>query len=386
MVQRVNLGSWWREIAFARWTTCLALSAFVVAVLLAGCETLAAPDQVSFSEIDGPGASATEIENSAQRPRLKSEDGPWGALSGLAGDPSDSNVLFAVPDKTFPNQVYRIELSLDEGSLIGSVTREITIKGQRNNLDPEGVAIDTSIAASDCPGFWIASEGNAKFDLENYRQNLLAQVDCTGQVLQEIALPTTVDSPHGGLVSRQGFEGVAVSSDGEFLLALIKTRYPTDGEGSGGMLYTRIARFSLETRQWDFFLYPLKPEDPDIIDVGLSSILNAGADCYLVMERDKLFEGEKKVKRVYGFKLDGVQPVDEKFLVRVDADLSPKTLSKTLLVGVEGDYLPTEIAEGLALAADGALWAAVDTDSQSVQHAIIRHGNLSDIAGGSPCS
>lgn len=379
-------GSRWRERVFARWTTSLALSAFVVVVLLAGCETLAAPDQINSFEKIGSEASATEITSSPQRPLLRGEDGPWGALSGLAGDPSDSNVLFAVPDKLFANQVYRIELSTDKESPIGKVTSEIILSGQKKKLDPEGLAVDTSIAVPACPGFWIASEGNAKFGSEKYRQNLLVQVDCAGQVVQEVALPPSVDSPSGGLISEQGFEGVTVSSDGKFLLAVIKTPYTSDDEGSGGTLYTRIARYGLETGRWDFFLYPLKPKNPGILDVGLSGILNAGADCYLVVERDEVSDSDRKIKRLYKFQLDGVQPIDETLLLGPDTDLSHKTISKTLLVGVGGDYLPSEKVEGLALAADGVLWAAVDTDAQNAQSAIIRHGNLSEIAGGSSCS
>ena len=365
----------------------LALSTLVVFVFLTGCETLAAPDQINSFEKIGSEASATEIKGSPQRPLLRGGDGPWGALSGLAGDPSDSNVLFAVPDNSFPNQVYRIELGLEGESLIGRVTSEIILSGQNKKLDPEGLAVDTSIAVPACPGFWIASEGNAKFGSEKYRQNLLVQVDCTGQVLQEVALPPSVDSPNGGLISRQGFEGVAVSSDGKLLIAVIKTQYPSDDEGSGGTLYTRIARYSLETGRWDFFLYPLKPKNPGIVDVGLSGILNAGADCYLVVEREKMSDGDrKKIKRVYKFKLDGTQPIDETFLLVPDTDLRHKTISKTLLVGVVGDYLLSENVEGLALAADGVLWAAVDKNAQNVSRAIIRHGYLSDMAGGSSCS
>ena len=176
-------------------------------------------------------------------------------MSGLAGDPTDSNVLFAVPDNEFPNQVYRIELISDGEVVTGKITREAIVQGQSKKLDPEGLAADTSIDASSCPGFWVASEGNAKFGSPKYRPNLLVQLDCKGQVLQEIPLPPLVDSPTGGLISRQGFEGVAVSSDGKFLLAAIKSQYADEDPGNDGTFYTRIARYNLETGQWDFFLY-----------------------------------------------------------------------------------------------------------------------------------
>ncbi len=364
----------------------LALGTLVVLVFLTGCATLAAPDQTNTPQKIVSASSAPHIDGSLPRPLLRSGDEPWGALSGLAGDPSDSNLLFAVPDNSFANQVYRIELSLEGESLIGKVDVEITLKGQRNALDPEGLVVDTSIDKPDCAGFWIASEGNAKFGSKRYRQNLLVQVDCTGQVLQEIALPPNVDSPTGGLISVQGFEGVSVSSDGNFLLAVIKTQYLADVERSGGTFYTRIARYSLETGQWDFFLYSLKPEKGGNIDVGLSDILNVGADCYLVIEQEKMPDGGGRIQRVYKFSLDGTQPTDETFLVSPDIELTNKTVSKTLLVDLGGDYLPTENVEGLAIAADGALWAAVDTKTRDAQQAIIRHRKLTTIAGGSFCS
>ena len=90
----------------------------------------------------------------------------------MAGDPSDSNILFAVPDNLFPNQVYRIELGLEGESHIGNVRVEITVKGQRDTLDPEGLTGDQKVDMLTPPGVqgvtfsrtaYIAL--NAKFDV-----------------------------------------------------------------------------------------------------------------------------------------------------------------------------------------------------------------------------
>ena len=332
--------------------------------------------------------SSSEIKDSLEKPPLVGSIGSWGGLSGLAGHLTDSNVLFAVPDNAFPNQIYRIELTSDGEVMTGKITREAFVQGQSGSLDPEGLAVDTSIDASSCAGFWVASEGNAKFGSPKYRPNLLVQLDCNGQVLQEISLPPIVDSPTGGLISRQGIEGVAVSSDGRFLLATIKSQYTLEDEGNGGTLYTRIARHSLETGQWDFFLYPITATHFGSRDQGgLADIMNAGDDCYLALEREKLSD-EYKLKRVrvYKFRLDGTQAVAEDFVVTPNADLSGKTISKTLLTGVVGDYHPTDNVEAITLTADGALWSIIDNDAQEMQSPIIRHGNLSEIAGWSSCS
>ena len=332
--------------------------------------------------------SSSETKDSPQKPLLSGSIGPWGALSGLAGDLTDSNVLLAVPDKEFPNQVYRIELISDGEVVTGKITRETFVQGQSKMLDPEGLAADTSIDASSCAGFWVASEGNAKFGSTKYRPNLLVQLDCHGQVLQEIPLPPIVDSPAGGMISKQGFEGVAVSSDGRFLLAAIKSQYTDEGKGNGGTLYTRIARYNLETGQWNFFLYPIAAahfadQDPG----GLADIMNAGDDCYLALERESLSD-EFKLRwvRLYKFELDGTQAVAEDFVVTPNTDLSGKVISKTLLTGVVGDYHPKDNAEAITLAADGGLWCIIDDDAKELRRPVIGHGILSEIAGGSSCS
>jgi len=360
-----------------RWTTLLVVGISLLFSLLAGCEAATPTGQINPFQRVG-----------VARPPLVGSIGPWGALSGLAGDLTDGNVLFAVPDNEFPNQVYRIELTSDGEVMTGNITREAIVQGQGKKLDPEGLAADTSIDASSCAGFWVASEGNAKFGSPKYRANLLVQLDCNGQVLQEIPLPPVVDSPTGGFISRQGIEGVAVSSDGRFLLAAIKSQYADEDQGNGGTLYTRIARYNLETGQWDFFLYPITAANIDSRDQGgLADIMNAGDDCYLALEREKLSDGYKlKRVRLYKFTLDGTQAVAEDFVVTPNADLSGKTISKILLTGVVGDYHPTDNVEAITLTADGALWSIIDNDAEEMQSPIIRHGNLSEIAGGSSCS
>ena len=329
----------------------------------------------------------SEIKDSRQKPLLRGSVGPWGALSGLAGDLTDSDVLFAVPDNAFSNQVYRIELTSDGEVMTGKITRGAVVRGQSKKLDPEGLTPDTSIDAPSCAGFWVASEGNARFVSPKYRPNLLVQLDCHGQVLQEVSLPPIVDSPTGGLISQQGFEGVAVSSDGRFLLAAIKSQYADEDEANSGSLYTRIARYNLENGQWDFFLYPLPVNRFDNREPGgLADIVNAGDDCFLALEREVLSD-EFKLRRVrlYKFKLDDTQAVAEDFVVTPKTDLSGKTISKTLLTGVVGDYHPTDNVEAITLTADGGLWSIIDDDAQELRRPVIRHGNLRSMAGGSSC-
>ena len=119
----------------------------------------------------------------------------------------------------------------------------------------------------------------------------------------------------------------------------------------------------------------------------MADIMNAGDDCYLALEREKLSDKYKlKRVRIYKFKLDGTQAVAGDFVVTPNADLSGKTISKTLLTGVVGDYHPTDNVEAITLTADGALWSSIDNDAQEMQSPIIRHGYLLEIAGGSSCS
>ncbi|MGD9694762.1 MAG: esterase-like activity of phytase family protein [Thermoleophilia bacterium] len=304
-------------------------------------------------------------------PQVRSK-APWAALSGLAADLRDSRVLWSVPDNALPSALYRIEL---RGASATLTQTPITIDGERARLDLEGIAVDTSRAAPRTrPGFWLAHEGNAAFGADGYSANALVQVDARGRVLGEVPLPAAIDSPTGGVIRSNGFEGVAVSDDGRYLLAAIQRDYAKDAT-IDGVRYTRIARYDLARGTWDFFLYPLESTDVEDDWIGLSEITSLGGDRYAVIERDKLAGGAARIKRVYSFSLRGVTPTDGAPIAE-GADLAGKVLRKSLLRDALAQSAPFEKLEGFAVARDGRLWAAIDNDGGLHESRLFTLGRL----------
>ncbi len=291
----------------------------------------------------------------------------WGALSGLVADPVDPLALYAVPDDAYASRVIRIRISPEGVPLEAAITADITQAGRQAYYDLEGIAHDTSAQAPAEPGFWLASEGNGRFDHDDYLPNMLVQVDRQGRVLQEVRLPDEVDSPLGGLISKYGFEGITVSSDGRYILAAIQGAFRDDSDAQGR--FTRIARYELAQRAWEFFLYPLDVGRKSGTFVGLSELINLGGDRYAVIERDNEEGKRARVKRIYTFRLDGVAPFEG--LVKKRSDLIGRIIAKTLLADTRplGDFPKIE---GLALAADGALWAGPDNDGRAEGQPFVR--------------
>jgi hypothetical protein len=299
-----------------------------------------------------------------------------------------------VPDDALPSSVYRIQvLPTGQGYIRDLV--DVTLDGEQAAYDLEGIANDTSVLAplppaegeeppadgeepsvTTEPGWWLAQEGNAAFGEEEYRPNLLIQIDATGAVLQEIPLPAEVDSPEGGLIRSNGFEGVAVSDDGTRVVAAIQRQFADDQE-NGGVWYARVAVYDLETAAWEFYLYPLDPTDVEEDWIGLSEITNIGDGQYAVIERDKQVGGLAHTKKIYTFSLDGVEPFDG--VVAADADLGGSVIEKTELTDVLEEFMPFEKVEGLALSTDGDLWALLDNDGGGLITVMVDLGALSGL-------
>lgn len=302
---------------------------------------------------------------SVQQPRLYSPNvmQSWAAISGLACQ--DSHRLVGVPDNAMPTAVYRIMLGNPYAMV--SILTPVTIRGEQTHYDGEGIAMDTSILAQSHPGWWIASEGNAKYGNDNYQPNLLVQVKRNGEVLREVGLPAEIDSPDGGLIRKNGFEGVAVSEDGRHLVVPIQRQF--DGEDP---VYTRIARFDLTTLEpvpgdelrctgdWEFFLYPLDPEGPTGGWIGLSELLSIGPREYAVIERDKGVGAGSLLKKIFTFSLDGL----------ADGEM----VTKTEWLDILGNFNPYEKVEGLAISSESGLWISLDNDGGEVESRLVNLG------------
>lgn len=117
-----------------------------------------------------------------------------------------------------------------------------------------------------------------------------------------IPLPLAIDGPGAGRLTSNGFEGVAVSPDGRYVLAAIQRAFAGEPK-IGGVSHTLIARYDLVSGAWDFFLYPL--DVPTVGNPGLSEITALADGTYLVIERDGEVGAAVEQKKVYRFSLGG---------------------------------------------------------------------------------
>jgi DNA-binding beta-propeller fold protein YncE len=343
---------------------------------------LALPQKNLFLTSDESSGTITIFEGMSGRytapsnhPVIMSDNGvSWSAISGLAADAKRSDVLYAVPDVAMEPYIYKLELQGGTAKLKHYAA--VKENGKLANLDMEGIVRDTSIAAGKQPGFWLASEGNAKFNDKAYMPNQLAQVNAAGQILRKIALPKAVDSSTGGAIRNNGFEGVTVSSSGRYLLAAIQRDYAAD-KPVNGVKYSRIARYDLKTGAWDFFLYPL--EKTAVADdwIGLSEIVNLGKDKYAVVERDKQVGGAAQLKAVYTFTLSGLKPFNA--VTKADSKLAGLVIKKKKVLELKDTIAPFEKLEGLTVTPNGQVWTAVDNDGGLHASSLNAVAKLTDI-------
>ena len=240
------------------------------------------------------------------RPRIRSASvrEPWGALSGLAAASSHRDLLYAVPDNALPSSIFEIETGKPEAPIRELVP--VSKDGVQQRYDLEGITLDTSIRRPRRrAGYWLASEGDGSTS-----RNILVQVDASGEVRREVFLPPEVDLPSAtDLMTANGFEGVAVSGGGRYLVVAVQRPYRNQA-AVDGVVYTRIARYDLLNETWDAFFYPLEnfPGTIGLSEVALVGRTRSGADLYAVIERDNQLAFNANLKRIYTFTLEGSRP------------------------------------------------------------------------------
>lgn len=314
------------------------------------------------------GVTLYDIANQSQSfPHIQSVDRadgtpiPWGAISGITGDLSNSNAAYSIEDGFFGfNRILEFDLSTTPITL----SREIQITDPNALIDDLPIASTQSsgdvfdgedrdelrnadgtinldfegIAQVNGGGFWLAAEGDGTvgsplFDPIDSR-NRIFQTDANGVIVDIISLPNDVD-----LIQRdEGFSGIA--QIGNRLVVPFEAQWNNE-------VNVRLGIYDLGTDTWSFVFYPLE----NIISqnggtIGLYGAAAIDDDNILILERDDQGGPDAALKRLYRVNLAGVN----------DGDIITKTLERDLIPSGDlddpgGQVLP--FYEGVTINADG---------------------------------
>jgi Esterase-like activity of phytase len=275
---------------------------------------------------------------------------PWVAMSGLSGDPWDSDTVWAVSDSVL-GQAYLYELDVSDHP--ARILRRIPVGGvdvadqALGDYDLEGVF------ARPEGGFWVASEGRVA---DGTRPNQLVRLDEDGDVQLSVPLPAELVAH----ATSSGFEGVTATGSArrgdEAVWAVIQREWRDDDPG-----FVKLARYEVADQEWTFASYRLDPrESPSGGFVGLSEItLLPYGNKVAIVERDDRIDRDARIKRIYGVDLDDVETrpygeelqIVDKFLLRdVLDELDENSIS-----------IPDKL-EGVAVTRDRKVFLATDND------------------------
>lgn len=279
---------------------------------------------------------------------VASGNGPaWGTLSSLVAHGRDPSRLYAVTDQDSPPlRIIEIEVTRQTARAVGQI--EIQSGGLDELQDLSWLDVEGLAAKAD-GGFWLASEGGEGND----PPNMLIEVDHTGRALRTIHLPDQI----AGMVRRQGFEGVALAREGAAAGRLV-IAFQSGLEGDGDDT-TRLALVDPASGEWRFWRYPLEEVKQDDYS-GLSDILHLDGDRFALIERD----GRGKAHA-----LKWITLVDLSSIKGASPGETPPVLKKTRVLDLvpmflaAGRKVEKEI-EGLAIAADGQVYAITDNDNE----------------------
>lgn len=260
----------------------------------------------------------------------------WSALSGLATDPDQNGIFYAVNDSFYSYQptIFTIDATQTPARITHALP--VTRAGRpAQKLDMEGIASDGD------GGFWIASEGRT----DRLIPHAIYHVDADGDISAEIPFPAELLA----VEKRFGAEGITVV--GSKLWIAIQRDWADDAANM-----VKLVAYDLETKEWGAVLY--ERTAPATGWVGLSEIVAHGDFVYLI-ERDNQIGSNAVTKLITRVPLSQMVPAPlggELPVVshEVVLDLLP-ALTAT------GGYVVDKI-EGLAFDADGNAWIVSDND------------------------
>lgn len=260
----------------------------------------------------------------------------WSALSGLATDPDQNGIFYAVNDSFYSYQptIFTIDATQTPARITHALP--VTRAGRpAQKLDMEGIASDGD------GGFWIASEGRT----DRLIPHAIYHVDADGDISAEIPFPAELLA----VEKRFGAEGITVV--GSKLWIAIQRNWADDAANM-----VKLVAYDLETKEWGAVLY--ERTAPATGWVGLSEIVAHGDFVYLI-ERDNQIGSNAVTKLITRVPLSEMVPAPlggELPVVshEVVLDLLPA------LTATDG-YVVDKI-EGLAFDADGNAWIVSDND------------------------
>ena len=273
----------------------------------------------------------------------------WGALSGLAADPSDPNRLYVVSDSIYAiSRIYTLDASQMPARITGYV--DLSKDGAPAGYDLEGIALRPE------GGFWLISEGDPEAESPLQQRSLLLEAAADGTVLREIALPEAAYEQ----AIRFGFEGVATRGEGpeEQVVVAIQRPWKDDPEDTA-----KLAIYSPAEDSWSFVRYPLDaPKSERGGWVGLSEITHIDGDRFAVLERDNQPDSYAAIKTVTVVDLGDVEPA----AWGEELPLVEKAAAIDLLAPMQASQgWISDKAEGFAITADGRIFAVTDNDGVS---------------------
>ena len=200
----------------------------------------------------------------------------WGALSGLAADPVEPGILYAVNDSFYAMQPTIFTIDANETPARITKATRVTREGENAQLlDLEGLTSDGE------GGFWLASEGRS----DRLIPHALYHVDAEGEIVEQVPFPPELLA----FETRYGAEGV--TKIGNTLWLAIQRPWQDDPENT-----VKLVAYNLEDGSWGAVRYPIEPADEGW--VGLSEI-TAHGDYVYVIERDNQIGGAARTKKLY---------------------------------------------------------------------------------------
>lgn len=260
----------------------------------------------------------------------------WGALSGLAADPENAGILYAVNDSFYAMQptIFTIDAT-QKPAKITKATHITRGGANAQMLDLEGITPDGE------GGFWVASEG----DSSKMIPHGLYHVDADGEIEDQVAFPAEL------LASEKRFGAEGVTKIGDTLWIAMQREWADDKAG-----FVKLVAYNTADKSWGAVSYPLDEKGEGW--VGLSEITAYG-DKVFIVERDNQIGAAAKLKKLYSVSIDQLKPakigdelpVVEKALVR---DFLPDLQSTA-------GYVVDKI-EGFTFDKDGNAFAVTDND------------------------